>query len=1394
MPTPALMTGNALTEAYMTLKTSNEAPGKKEQSFDNLSNNVGDKPTLSFINNFYEANQSAINSAATGIASLESGAIDNAISTFGENIKIVLNGLDALSHIHPAIGVAIVAFKLVVSLDITRRENNQKVMAVRIQIQQMLCTLFHLRRFQDPAEVMPDGTILKDRLQPLMEQIARDIKECGSACDVYLKKSFIAKTIKSKIYEARLADYAIKFIEYRDQLDKSLTVHIAVGVDMVNKKLDAQASTLLSIKDKLESLFRKLDTPREREVIEYIERNGGAKAVIERSDLVEGLIKRSGETVADLADKTLTSKNDIDSVKEKLRKELAEDVDVVLGRNLTLFSQKMELQDRNIKEALEKHGKNIVDAVSGGTHSKIKDSDLQNVWKDMGRKGSVKARNFVLALRDYFTEKFSGTPNPEASEISMPQPIFSATQQSAAQVDSPYTRALGDDRWALEYFNLSNIQPILEAIDDDGTGFISIREANTFASERPMGWSLLHWIAFWAKGWETSLAEYKNKIFLVLQEMSRLRRIALPANLYFVEIYIGHYTLVGVESILRPTRTDYSPTCPELAALTHTYMDAEEQRLQTSLEEIGYDLDSPATVTLITGPGRIERYLFPLLYLMLKRHLEVFRYACRHIVDPEEFPHMSATLQSIFRVVDQRIASLRVIYEQIHIDIKIHLQKCALGMFHDIAVTGYRYGSRESLIPYWSDTSRNENRPQNAELAQDVPGARPLFAQNPEAQDNYHAEWQGWPPHSFDTNNCSGAIDGFWTGQIFARRGNKPVFGSGLMQLKIEIDPEDHKLLKGVAVSHFGKLEIYGRRRWVGDTGSAFEQFDIIMMFVPPSTAMRLIGRFVKGLGALEELVGELTMLPNPGYARHIYDTHPFGVNPTFVERVERRGSDDEGQAGRTSDDEGEDIPGREGDPKDMDHPDSDADNNVMSKGEATPHAEAEDIPNAEAEDTPNAEAEDTPNAEADPEPAGNGPLRNTVTTEAGSDDEERLDAGFVLRRAPVEVFRFRHILYKASESKAKSRWEFLREVVLHIIQSRRWSWRYFKAWSADRRAFLDYAKRDRLTWLGFVIQNPLTPEDLAAWWDLRNRVSPAPINLCNEASKWSIDRLSFHYGITCDGCHLRLIESRFTCLTCLDSEMSNSFDLCSRCMNKPAERYDFTHTVDHTLIKAEQHIHEYYFVWLINEARLKSTRLKKAFAEPQWEQGTHGFSNHNTPMGGRSELLCGCCAKPVKIPFWVCLTCIPETYICSDCQKDEKFVMWNGPGSSDHRTFHHLLRIHNLKPARFEREKLDPTATRVSALESAVGEQFGALESRINTRFAALETRMTGLETKIEEHLTSKLESMFKRIAQRLGIPEDVESTESDTAETRPRGDVLAREYGEDLASEVDMPMRNDQ
>ncbi len=45
-----------------------------------------------------------------------------------------------------------------------------------------------------------------------------------------------------------------------------------------------------------------------------------------------------------------------------------------------------------------------------------------------------------------------------------------------------------EDRWTLNYMNILHLQPIVEAIDDDDTGFISIMEVNAFVSAKPEDW------------------------------------------------------------------------------------------------------------------------------------------------------------------------------------------------------------------------------------------------------------------------------------------------------------------------------------------------------------------------------------------------------------------------------------------------------------------------------------------------------------------------------------------------------------------------------------------------------------------------------------------------------------------------------------------------------------------------------------------------------------------------------------------------------------------------------------------------------------------------------------------------------------------------------------------
>lgn len=49
----------------------------------------------------------------------------------------------------------------------------------------------------------------------------------------------------------------------------------------------------------------------------------------------------------------------------------------------------------------------------------------------------------------------------------------------------------GLDQWALRYIGVNYVRSILEAFDDDASGFVTVKEANNFTRSRPLDWRLV---------------------------------------------------------------------------------------------------------------------------------------------------------------------------------------------------------------------------------------------------------------------------------------------------------------------------------------------------------------------------------------------------------------------------------------------------------------------------------------------------------------------------------------------------------------------------------------------------------------------------------------------------------------------------------------------------------------------------------------------------------------------------------------------------------------------------------------------------------------------------------------------------------------------------------------
>ncbi|KAF7296411.1 Protein kinase domain-containing protein [Mycena chlorophos] len=820
-PTPGHDAAIAAVEKGYASAFAPEALSAGQAKVDKIENAITDRATQASdaydkLNTFFTANAATINSVSTAVLGTDVKSIESAITHFAETSAVVMKGLDALGQVHPFIGVAVGAFKLVISFDITRRQNNKKVLAVKLQMQDMMTVLFQLRNVRNPTDKGPDGTPLQERMAAVIQAIADDITSCGSACDVYIKKSFIAKTLKSKIYESRLAGYASKFEEHKKQIKFELQIHTALGVDAANQKLDSAQDHLVSLEAKMEAIFRKLDTPKERDARSYVEERGGPRVCIEAEGGIDALVSISGESMSVAVGGGAGGEMTTTEAKKRLVKELAEDVDEAFRKNMKLFDRKLEMQSRQLEDAISLTGEHIISALEDGTHKRLVDQDLQELWREQGWKGSVKARHFVLALNDYYTEKFSAKDIASAANSvagsAPPSPIISPVDGRVIMPD-PFAE---DDRWALSYINVAHMQPILEAFDDDGTGFVSVKEANDFAMMKPRGWSLLRWVAFWAAGWHLSVTWYKNRIYNLLKTMLEIIPHVSAGNVNAAGVYFACPGMRRVELLLRSTKSapakdtfgkdegEYS----KLKESKEEFRVSEEKRLEQRLSRLLYELDDVATVRLVTGPRRIERYIYPLLFLMLKRHFDIMRLACVHILDDSEWETMATSLMNIMKVVDERTKSLEVILRSSSQDVAERFGNFAFGMFQSLYGSKPRDPAKNTIVSF-SEEDGYEDPDEDLAPKWDEDDAATVKATLARIQpDILHAEIQDEPKnvYNFDAGPSSPVdpVEGLWVGQLVESYGTA---WEGTLSLVLTRTGDT---IRGTAENYLGLLDVEG--------------------------------------------------------------------------------------------------------------------------------------------------------------------------------------------------------------------------------------------------------------------------------------------------------------------------------------------------------------------------------------------------------------------------------------------------------------------------------------------------------------------------------------------------------------------------------------------------------
>ncbi|KAH9171881.1 hypothetical protein EDB89DRAFT_1851867 [Lactarius sanguifluus] len=740
-----------------------------------------------------------ITAAASAVGQTEiSKVVKEGIDRFFDGMPVLMNALDEVKALHPFIGVVVLAFTAVYTLEQKRRDNEKKIIALYVEMKEMMGVLLLLRDVQNDKLVAPDGRSIEDRLKTLVERTADDIKLCSNVCDTYAKKKLLAKVFLGPVWDDRLLSWVTLFSKRRQEFEFELSIHTSQGVDKANVKLDVIGNATRALDEKmdvLKAMFEQLVSPEQKQLAATVAANGGVKALRNNDKMLLELertaSKAPGAPSAEGHRAPRAMASDANPNADDLRMDIFEDPDAAVEKNQVVYFRKFEAQKRQIIDELtfvvKRESDRVIQEMKGGPHDRIRDRTIYDIWTEMGWRGNVKARHFVLALRDHYLEKL-------AAETEGVPGMGAASANSSRNPDA----------WAIKFIDVTRLQPILEAFDDDASGFITISEMNRFTGSRPADWSLPHWVAFWAvAGYKVSIIDYANKIEELLAKMEGIRVEVLPPNRlavddYFRFVWRSVHTLTAAVTPLQPE------SGPSNSDRFKSHLEAEEARLNTNLKAVDYTIDGTDTLTLIAGMGRIEKTVFPLIYLLLKRHYEIMRAMRTKVLDSRELWYGVETILYVKDAIQYRVNDLANIFTQQKHDPKKQFQNFAYGIFkyfhttNDLWSEEYVRKLDPRVIPY--DDAKEDKDVKLEEILKY------------EHKDELALDDWVYDGHSIDDTPSYGDVEplGHWHGYFYEEDGTLETSGTdSMMTFVLEPANGEHEL-KANAWSNRGRYTITG--------------------------------------------------------------------------------------------------------------------------------------------------------------------------------------------------------------------------------------------------------------------------------------------------------------------------------------------------------------------------------------------------------------------------------------------------------------------------------------------------------------------------------------------------------------------------------------------------------
>ncbi|KAI0692702.1 hypothetical protein BC835DRAFT_1416357 [Cytidiella melzeri] len=689
-----------------------------------------------------------------------------------------MRALDDVARIHPFVSVAVIAFKACYNMEMARRHNDKRVISLFKEMKDMIEVLTRLKDITDPEIIGPNGSIIKGKLQTLVDSATQDMKDCGNACDAWMKKQVLVKVLVGPAWESKLAGYTAAFTSRRMEFDFALQIHTATAVEAIQSVTRAMDEKLAYMSQQFALAFRQMRPPEEVQLAEIVIARGGIQAVQTNEATLRELFKAEspanrgkGNAVGPTEDNSGKVLQNSDGSKvqrsskratqrseytfDDFKDELREDLDTALRSNFQAFEGKFKLfydqLEINLHRYMREESDRVISEVNKGPHDLIRDPELRMIWQEMHWRRNVKARPFVMTLRDHFSEK----------------------AQNSAPVANPETSTIAEkstDSWARQYVDVKYLQPIMDAIDDDGSGHVTITEVNRLTEQLPisLGWSLTLWLAYWAIGWQTFAAKYREEILQTYARMFAIRHKVLPENRNSADYYL-RVTWPSTSMLAKSLRPPVTVLPDDAEERFKEYVQHEEDRLRKNLTGIKYDIDALETVYGVLGPGRIEKHVLTLLCLMLRRDLELFQMATTARLDSEELWDAADSMVWVHDAVQIRYGDLVAQFNQQRLDVskQMKLISCEIfDYFHDS--TGV-----EKMIKVLTSAEQettDEELP-SAQLKDMPPNNYPTHAECPYDCEGYIAEPDELKQDDLDASDVVKPFLGQWNGYIHNDQG-----------------------------------------------------------------------------------------------------------------------------------------------------------------------------------------------------------------------------------------------------------------------------------------------------------------------------------------------------------------------------------------------------------------------------------------------------------------------------------------------------------------------------------------------------------------------------------------------------------------------------------------------